>query len=145
MTESIEAVNSPDVQQAEDSTNEVKDEHRCTATKRTLQERLHWWITADLTVGFIVLLVLTGLLWNQAILTHRALRRVEQQRDIALARQWVAVGQLEFDNTPTGPFIGTALGIESMRLDPSWEGNQLLQRGLSRLPHQVSRVQHADE
>jgi len=113
------------------------------AERAEVERRRRWLTQAGLGAAllFLILALLAGWQW----------RRAEEQRNIALAHGWAARGQLEFDRVPNngpfisnGLFIGTALGIESMRVVRTLEGDQLLRRGLSLLPRPIARMEHDD-
>lgn len=53
----------------------------------------------------------------------------------AIIRQLTTRAQTLLDNS--NPVVGTLLAVESLRRLPSWEGNEVLTRGLSQLPQQA--------
>jgi len=101
------------------------------------REQLRRRITLGLATGLAIALVL-------AILAAWQWRRAEEQRNIALARQLAATGQLNFSRTATGPLIYTALGIKSLQIMPSVEADQLVRRGLDLLPRPIAQMSHGD-
>jgi len=66
------------------------------------------------------------------------------QRDLARARQWATTGMdlLDRMSDVRVSFVGLTLGVESMRLSPSLQANQVLRAGMDRLAVEVARMTH---
>ena len=105
--------------------------------ERRARERLRRRITLGLAAGLAVATLLALLAFWQADVARR-------ERDVARARQWAAVGQdaLERLRGEQGVILGLALGVESMRLAPSLQADQLLREGLGRMAREVARMTH---
>ncbi|MCP4515471.1 MAG: hypothetical protein GY824_09615, partial [Delftia sp.] len=78
--------------------------------------------------------------------TAEARRQVAgQQRQVALARQLAVQSGLIVDSMERGLTQGMLLAVESLRRSPSLETEQILRRGLGRLPRPTVRLPHQDE
>ena len=98
--------------------------------------RAQWMRRGYIFAALFFLLLALLALWQADV--------ARRQRDVARARQWAAVGQDALDRLPgeQGVILGLALGVESMRLSPSLQADQLLREGLSHMAREVARMTH---
>jgi len=90
-------------------------------------------ILYGLGIGLIMVSVLAIYAWIQR---NNAIK----QAQIAQAKQFAAQAQLEFDRNTNGPYVGTVLAIEAMRILPSVESDQLIRDGLAILPRPLKTI-----
>ncbi|MBC7334655.1 MAG: hypothetical protein H5U01_00055 [Clostridia bacterium] len=95
-----------------------------------------WMMRGYIFAALFSLLLALLAFWQADMARH--------QRDVARARQWAAVGQDSLDRLPgeQGAILGLALGVESIRLSPSLQADQLLREGLSHMARKIARMTH---
>jgi WD40 repeat protein len=106
-----------------------------------------------LTMGAAILLLIFSALSTFSIIQGRNAQKseataiesrneMEKQRDIALAHKWGATGQLLLDHNGKGPLISALLGVESLGVESTLEGDQILREVLQMLPKPIVSTNH---
>lgn len=105
------------------------------------------------TIGAAILILIFGLITSLAVYQGRNaknseataiayLEEVQKQRDLALAHQWGATGQFLLDSNGKGPLISALLGVESLGMARTLEGDQILREVLQMFPKLIVSTNH---
>ena len=129
-----------------DSLRELMHNSRQVIEKARKKLRNRFIFASMLAVVAALTAVVALFYWNQAEektrLAQESSEKAEQQRQLALARQLATQSELVWGKSGGALIKSTLLAVESLRRQPTWEGDQAVRQCLALLRPELTRLTH---